>query len=131
MIISSSQDNFSFWVFIFLIYFIIVDLQFCVNFYCTAKWFGHMYTYILYIYFIPFWCFISYFHIHIFHILVHYDLSQDMEYSFLCYTVRLCCLSILFPDPGIEPRSPALQADSLPPEPPGKPIYIIVCIYQY
>ena len=24
------------------------------------------------------------------------------------------------PDPGIEPRSPALQADSLPPEPPGK-----------
>ena len=25
------------------------------------------------------------------------------------------------PDPGIEPRSPALQADSLPPEPPGKP----------
>ena len=26
-----------------------------------------------------------------------------------------------FPDPGIKPRSPALQADSLPPEPPGKP----------
>ena len=25
------------------------------------------------------------------------------------------------PDPGIEPLSPALQADSLPPEPPGKP----------
>ena len=24
------------------------------------------------------------------------------------------------PSPGIEPRSPALQADSLPPEPPGK-----------
>ena len=24
------------------------------------------------------------------------------------------------PNPGIEPRSPALQADSLPPEPPGK-----------
>ena len=24
------------------------------------------------------------------------------------------------PDPGIEPRSPALQADSLPPELPGK-----------
>ena len=24
-------------------------------------------------------------------------------------------------DPGIEPRSPALQADSLPPELPGKP----------
>ena len=25
-------------------------------------------------------------------------------------------------DPGIEPGSPALQADSLPIEPPGKPI---------
>ena len=25
------------------------------------------------------------------------------------------------PNPGIEPRSPALQLDSLPPEPPGKP----------
>ena len=25
------------------------------------------------------------------------------------------------PDPGMEPRSPALQADSLPSEPPGKP----------
>ena len=25
------------------------------------------------------------------------------------------------PNPGIEPRSPALQADSLPPEPQGKP----------
>ena len=27
-------------------------------------------------------------------------------------------------DPGIEPRSPALQSDSLPSEPPGKPINI-------
>ena len=25
------------------------------------------------------------------------------------------------PDPGIEPRSPTMQADSLPAEPPGKP----------
>ena len=25
------------------------------------------------------------------------------------------------PDPGIEPRSPAMQVDSLPSEPPGKP----------
>ena len=25
------------------------------------------------------------------------------------------------PDPGIEPRSPALQADALPSKPPGKP----------
>ena len=27
-----------------------------------------------------------------------------------------------FPDPGIEPGSPTLQADSLPSEPPGEPI---------
>ena len=29
------------------------------------------------------------------------------------------------PKPGIEPRSPALQADSLPSEPPGKPIQLM------
>ena len=29
------------------------------------------------------------------------------------------------PDPGIKPRSPALQADSLPSEPPGKPMISI------
>ena len=28
------------------------------------------------------------------------------------------------PDPGIKPGSPALQADSLPSEPPGKPILL-------
>ena len=27
------------------------------------------------------------------------------------------------PNPGIESRSPALQEDSLPSEPPGKPLY--------
>ena len=29
------------------------------------------------------------------------------------------------PNPGIEPRSPTLQADSLPSEPPGKPWYML------
>ena len=29
------------------------------------------------------------------------------------------------PDPGIEPGSPALQADSLPSEPPGKPVTML------
>ena len=32
----------------------------------------------------------------IFHILFHCDLSQDIEYSSLCYTVGFCCLSILY-----------------------------------
>ena len=27
-------------------------------------------------------------------------------------------------NPGIEPRSPTLEVDSLPAEPPGKPLYI-------
>ena len=30
------------------------------------------------------------------------------------------------PDPGIEPRSPVLQADALPSEPPGKPFECIL-----
>ena len=30
-----------------------------------------------------------------------------------------------FPDPDIKPESPALQADSLPCEPPGKPLYML------
>ena len=35
------------------------------------------------------------------------------------------------PEPGIEPRSPALQADSLPSELPGKPhIYACICTYH-
>ena len=32
------------------------------------------------------------------------------------------------PDPGIEPRSPALEADSLPSEPPGKPYGVILLL---
>ena len=37
------------------------------------------------------------------------------------------------PDPGIEPRSPALQADTLPSEPPGKfPDYMYyICQNRY
>ena len=32
------------------------------------------------------------------------------------------------PDPGIEPGSPALQADALPSKPPGKPQIILYSI---
>ena len=36
------------------------------------------------------------------------------------------------PDPGVQPKSPALQADSLPTEPSWKPhIYVHVCVYVY
>ena len=32
------------------------------------------------------------------------------------------------PDPGIEPRSPALQADTLTSEPPGKPLKMVTMV---
>ena len=32
------------------------------------------------------------------------------------------------PDPGIEPRSPAFQADSLTSEPPGNPVELLSCV---
>ena len=35
------------------------------------------------------------------------------------------------PDPGIEPRSPALQADALTSEPPGKPPLMDIVIFKY
>ena len=35
------------------------------------------------------------------------------------------------PDPGIEPRSPVLQADSLPTELPVKPKHMYVCMYFF
>ena len=57
-----------------LFYWIIFDLQCCVNFCYTAKWFS--FTYI------------------IFHILSHCSLLQDTEYISLCHTLGPCCLSI-------------------------------------
>ena len=35
------------------------------------------------------------------------------------------------PDPGIEPRSPALQADALTSEPPGRELQIKIWKYHY
>ena len=45
-----------------------------------------------------------------------------MEFSRQEYWGGLPFYSLDLPGPGIEPRSPALQADSLPPEPPRKPL---------
>ena len=60
---NNNNNNISFKI---LFYLSIVDLQSCVNFCCTAKWFSNIY---------------------IFHILFCYGLPQDIEYSSLCYTV--------------------------------------------
>ena len=40
-------------------------------------------------------CIYTYIHI-LFHILFHSRLLQDVEYSWLCYTVGPCCSSILY-----------------------------------
>ena len=39
--------------------------------------------------------------------------------------------SRVLPNPEIEPRSPTSQADSLPAEPPGKPIHMCVRINMH
>ena len=65
-----------FFVFCFFFNSSTVDLQCCVHFCCTAKWLLYMYIHIL------------------FHTLFRL-LSQDIEYSSLCYTVGPC-LSILY-----------------------------------
>ena len=52
---------------------------------------------------------------------VAYQAPPSMEFSQQEYWSRLPFPSSGdLPDPGIEPRSPALQADALPSEPPGK-----------
>ena len=60
-----------YWFWKIFSYWSIVDLQCCVNFYCIVKLFSSICTYV------PF------------HILFHYGLAQDIEYSSLCYTIEL------------------------------------------
>ena len=56
----------------------------CFNLCWTAKWFNYTHTH-------------THTHTHIlFCILSHYGLSQDIEYSSLCYIVGPCCLSTLY-----------------------------------
>ena len=55
---------------------------------------------------------------------VAYQAPQSIEFSRQEYWSGLPVPSPgHLPNPGIELRSPALQADALPSEPPGKPIY--------
>ena len=54
---------------------------------------------------------------------VAYQAPPSMEFSRQEYWSELPFPSLGdLPDPGIEPGSPALQADALPSEPPGKPL---------
>lgn len=76
------------------------DSQCCVNFWCTAEWFT--YTYVI-----------------LFHILVHYGFSPDIEYNTLCCTVGrtlsfihcICnSLHLLIPDSCSTPTPSFLPA---------------------
>ena len=58
---------------------------------------------------------------------VAYQAPQSMEFSRQEYWSGLPFPSPGdLPDPGIKPGSPALQADALPSEPPGKPVFMLV-----
>ena len=85
---------------------------------CMAKWFSYVYINISVL----------------FQIIFPYRLLQNIGYGSLCYVVGPCLVmgsrSLLqgmftssrdLCNPGIEPRSPALQVDSLPSELLGKP----------
>ena len=61
---------------------------------------------------------------------VAYEAPQSMEFSRQEYWGGLPFPSPGdLPNPGIEPGSPALQADALPYEPPGKPPLLLLIIY--
>ena len=114
-------SNLLFWsrhLFIYVLFFHwhMVDLHCCVHFCCTTKWFSYTYIHIL------------------FSILFHCGLSQDIEYSFLCYTVGPCCLSILHTLWILLPLGVCLCAPQAPhvsfrpPPPPfGNHVYSHVC----
>ena len=72
-----------------LLFLIVVDLK-RVNSCCVAKWLHIVYPYLYFLLFLV--CLLYYIYI-LFHILFHFGLSQDSEYSSLCYTVGPCHFS--------------------------------------
>ena len=56
---------------------------------------------------------------------VAHQAPLSLEFSRQEYWSGLTCLSLGdLPNPGMEPRSPTLQADTLPSEPPGRLILL-------
>ena len=63
---------------------------------------------------------------------VAYQVPPSMEFSRQEYWMGLPFPSPGdLPNPGIEPRSPSVQADALPAEPPGKPLTYAVKFKEY
>ena len=103
--------------FCFLFYCSIVDLQCCINHFCSAKWFSYTYM----------WWFRSLSRVWLFATprTVPSQAAQSMGFSRQEYWSGLPFPSPRdLPDLGIKPGSLESQADSLPTELPGKPLYI-------
>ena len=52
-------------------------------------------------------------------------LCDPMDYTAHGILQARILKGVAVPNPGIKPRSPAVQADFLPAEPPGKPQYLV------
>ena len=66
----------------------------------------------------------------------HWTVAQQAPLSMRILQARIlkrlpCSPPWDCPNPGIKPRSPALQADSLPSEPPGKPHTLDINPFSY
>ena len=108
----------------------IADLQYCVSFRSTAKIFSYIYICV---------------HIYIYIVKITQlclTLCDPMDYSWSgssvhgIFQVRILeWVGVPFsrdlPNPGVEARSPTLQADFLLRESPGKPIYIGIYLYSF
>ena len=104
----------------FYFYWRVVGLQCCVSFRCKAKWLSYTHTHT---------------HIYIYTYICESESCSVMSDSATPITIQSMEFSrpeywsgLPFsspgdlPNPGIKPRSPELQVDSLPAEPQGKPI---------
>ena len=74
----------------FNFYWCIVDLQCCVSFRYTAKWFRYVYHIYIYVYISE--CM----YIYSFSDAFLFRLLQDIKYSFLCYIVSSYCLFVVY-----------------------------------
>ena len=120
-------------LFFYFIFFSVVDLQCCVSLMCTAKWFGYIYIciYSCIFIFLYMMCLVAQ---SCLTLCDPMDCSPcqaplSMGFSRQKYWSGLPCPPPGdLPKPGIKPRSSMLQADSLPSEPLGKPIFLYIYV---